>query len=58
MPDNTWFTPYALPNKDCLSMAASQGVVYKLSEHHVLKMPELTVDGVLFYSTRNLVLEF
>jgi hypothetical protein len=39
MPDNTWFTPYALPNSACLSMAASQGVVYKLSEHHVLKMP-------------------
>jgi hypothetical protein len=39
MPDNTWFTPYALPNKDCLSMAVSQGIVYKLSEHHVLKMP-------------------
>ncbi|KAH0292383.1 hypothetical protein M436DRAFT_78985 [Aureobasidium namibiae CBS 147.97] len=39
MPDNTWFTPYVLPNKDCLSIAASQGVAYKLSEHHVLKMP-------------------
>ena len=39
MPDNTWFTPYILPNKDCLSIAASQGVAYRLSEHHVLKMP-------------------
>lgn len=39
MPDNTWFTPYVLPNRDCLSIAASQGVVYKLSAHHVLKMP-------------------
>jgi hypothetical protein len=39
MSDNTWFTPYALPNKDCLSIAASQGVAYKLSEHYVLKMP-------------------
>lgn len=39
MPDNTWFTPYVLPNEDCISIAASQGVVYKLSEHHVLKMP-------------------
>lgn len=39
MPDNTWYTPYVLPNKDCLSIAASQGLVYKLSKHHVLKMP-------------------
>lgn len=47
MPDNTWFTPYVLPNKDCLSIAASQGVVYKLSEHHVLKMPyQYPVKGV------------
>jgi hypothetical protein len=47
MPDNTWFTPYILPHKDCLSIAASQGVVCKLSEHHVLKTPyQYPVKGV------------
>lgn len=39
MPDNTWYTPYLLPNEDCLSIAASQGVAYRLSENYVLKMP-------------------
>ena len=39
MPDNTWYTPYVLPDGDCLSIAASQGVAYRLPNDLVLKMP-------------------
>jgi hypothetical protein len=39
MPDNTWFTPYKLPASRCLSFGPSQGIVYKLSEKSVVKLP-------------------
>ena len=39
MPDNTWLTPYILPSSTCLSAGPSQGIVYKLDERTVLKVP-------------------
>jgi len=39
MPDNTWFTPYAIPAHKCLSLGPSQGIVYQLSDKTVIKVP-------------------
>ncbi|KAI9843692.1 MAG: hypothetical protein M1837_006160 [Sclerophora amabilis] len=39
MPDNTWITPYRLPSSRCLSLGPSQGMVYKLDENVVVKLP-------------------
>jgi len=39
MPDNTWFTPYKIPASKCLSLGPSQGIVYQLTEHTVIKLP-------------------
>lgn len=48
MPDNTWFTPYKLPDRQCLSLGPSQGIVYQLFKDLVIKMPfQYPVNGLL-----------
>lgn len=39
MPDNSWITPYIFPPGKCLSLSPSQGIVYKLSDNTVIKLP-------------------
>ncbi|OAL44956.1 hypothetical protein IQ07DRAFT_549342 [Pyrenochaeta sp. DS3sAY3a] len=39
MPDNTWLTPYKLPQSTCLSLGPSQGIVFELSDEAVIKVP-------------------
>ena len=39
MPDNAWITPFVLPDTECLSLGASQGIVYALDDRLVIKLP-------------------
>ncbi|KAF2431958.1 hypothetical protein EJ08DRAFT_696101 [Tothia fuscella] len=39
MPNNSWITPYIFPPGKCLSLSPSQGIVYKLSDKTVIKLP-------------------
>lgn len=39
MPNSTWFTPYKFPPSKCLSLGPSQGIVYKVSDNTVVKLP-------------------
>lgn len=39
MPNNSWITPYNFHPEKCLSLGPSQGIVYKLSDKTVIKLP-------------------